>query len=46
MNPFSNIRGKIEPPCDEFETGILAAMQQYNDAVGGGEGVSTQLYTI
>lgn len=33
MNPFSKLRGKIEPPCKEFEEGILAAMQQYNEAV-------------
>ncbi|KAG7358598.1 Sedlin [Nitzschia inconspicua] len=41
MNPFTKIRGKIEPPCSEFEEGILAAMQQYNDAVA-----ATKMVTI
>ncbi|OEU20977.1 hypothetical protein FRACYDRAFT_234608 [Fragilariopsis cylindrus CCMP1102] len=33
LNPFSKIKGKIEPPCTEFDIGIQAAMAQYNDTV-------------
>jgi len=35
LNPFSKIKGNIEPPCNEFEINIQAAMGQYNDAVNG-----------
>jgi hypothetical protein len=33
MNPFTKIRSRIEAPCDDFEEGILVALQQYNNAV-------------
>lgn len=33
MNPFSKIKGKIEPPCSEFERSLQVAMNQYNNAV-------------
>lgn len=39
MNPFTKLRGKIEPPCEGFEDGILAAMREYNDAVAVAKGV-------
>jgi len=35
LNPFSKIRGKIQPPCAEFETTLQSAMDQYNNAVNG-----------
>mmetsp|Transcript_27054 Transcript_27054/g.63315 ORF Transcript_27054/g.63315 Transcript_27054/m.63315 type:complete len:201 (-) Transcript_27054:237-839(-) len=35
MNPFSEIRGKIEAPCSQFEKRLQAAMNQYNCAVNG-----------
>jgi len=35
LNPFSKIRGKIQPPCTEFETSLQTAMDQYNNTVKG-----------
>mmetsp|Transcript_2807 Transcript_2807/g.7572 ORF Transcript_2807/g.7572 Transcript_2807/m.7572 type:complete len:139 (-) Transcript_2807:2860-3276(-) len=35
MNPFSEIRDKIEAPCSQFEKRLQAAMNQYNCAVNG-----------
>lgn len=29
MNPFTKIRGKIEPPCASFEEGIRRAVDNY-----------------
>lgn len=33
MNPFSKIRGKIEPPCTVFEQGVQAAVNEYNKTI-------------
>ena len=33
MNPFTKIRGKIEPPCTSFEQGILRAVDIYEKAL-------------
>jgi len=35
LNPFSKIRGKIQPPCTQFEKSLQSAMDQYNKAVKG-----------
>mmetsp|Transcript_19849 Transcript_19849/g.46472 ORF Transcript_19849/g.46472 Transcript_19849/m.46472 type:complete len:219 (-) Transcript_19849:322-978(-) len=35
LNPFSKIRGKIQPPCTAFEKRLQFAMDQYNIAVDG-----------
>ena len=35
LNPFSKIKGKIEPPCNDFENSLQAAMVEYNNAVNG-----------
>jgi Sedlin, N-terminal conserved region len=33
MNPFSRIRGKIEPPCTDFEQGVQAAVDEYHKTI-------------
>lgn len=35
LNPFSKMKGKIEPPCYEFEKNLQAAMNQYNNTING-----------
>lgn len=35
MNPFTEVRGKIERPCSKFEQSLRTAMNQYNHAVNG-----------
>mmetsp|Transcript_18010 Transcript_18010/g.51140 ORF Transcript_18010/g.51140 Transcript_18010/m.51140 type:complete len:207 (-) Transcript_18010:707-1327(-) len=33
MNPFSVIRGRIQPPCANFENGVQTAILTYNETI-------------
>lgn len=35
LNPFSKIKGKIEPPCCQFEKSLQGAMNEYNNVANG-----------